>query len=117
MFRSFKDKLTSGFKCKDLKELSKVLNLAILRTADGGLVLNQASYVRDLLERFKEHVPATADSVELPGDPNIRRFADEAVKVKTYLTESTGESDDIEGAKEYPPRKNYLVLCSGCHME
>ena len=38
MFRSFKDKLTRRFKCKDLGELSKVLNMGIMRTADGGAV-------------------------------------------------------------------------------
>ena len=69
MFRSFRDKLTHKFKCKDLGELSKVLNMGIMRTADGGLFLSQESYVRDLLDRFKEHVTAAANPVELPADP------------------------------------------------
>ena len=75
MFRSFKDKLTNRFKCKDLGELNKVLNMGIMRTSDGGLFVSQASYVRDVLERFKEHVPANANSVKLPADPKIRLYA------------------------------------------
>ena len=76
--------------------------MGILRTADGGLFQNQASYVLDLLEMFKEHVPVTANLVELPADPKIRLFASGAAYAKTYLTESTGERDDTEGAKECP---------------
>ena len=72
IFRSFKDMLTTRFKCKDLGELSKALNMGITRTADGGLFLSQEAYVRDLLERFEDHVPAGANSVELPADPKIR---------------------------------------------
>ena len=33
MFQSLQDKLTTKFKCKDLGELLKVLNMEILRTA------------------------------------------------------------------------------------
>ena len=60
---------------------------------------------------------AKANSVELLTDPKIRLFAGGAAKVKTYPTESTGEGDDTEGAKECPPIKNCLMLCSGCHRE
>ena len=48
------------FKCKDLGELNKVLNMGIMRTANGGLFVLQASYVCDVLKRFKEHVPSNA---------------------------------------------------------
>ena len=37
-----------------------MLNVRIMQTADGGLFLSQESYVTDLLERFKKHVPAAA---------------------------------------------------------
>ena len=57
MFRSLKDKLTARFKCKDLGTLTRVLNMEVSRTADGGLFMSQAAYVRDMLERFKDHLP------------------------------------------------------------
>ena len=41
MLRSFKDKLTTKSKCKDLGELSNVLNMGITQTGDGGLFLLQ----------------------------------------------------------------------------
>ena len=100
MFRSFKDKLKTRFKCKDLGELLKALNMGITRTADGGLFLSQEAYVRDLLERFKDHVPAGANSVELPADPKIRLNANGSEKVKRYQVETTGEHESTEGAKE-----------------
>ena len=46
-----------------------VLIMCIMRTADGGLIVSQASYVRYKLECFKEHVPVNANSVELPVAP------------------------------------------------
>ena len=110
MFRSFRDKLTTKFKCKDLGELSKVLNMGILRTADGGLFLSQESYVRDLLDRFKEHVPAAANPVELPADPKIRLYAGGASKVKPFPVETTGERNDAEGAAECPGNIPYKEL-------
>ena len=110
MFRSFKDKLTRRFKCKDLGELSKVLNMGILRTADGELFISQESYVRDLLERFKEHVPAAANSVELPADPKIRLHAGGSMKVKPYPSETTGERSEAEGAKDCPGNIPYKEL-------
>ena len=63
-FRSFKDKLTTRFKCKELGELLKALNMGITRAADGDLFLSQEAYVRDLLKCFKNNVPAGANSVE-----------------------------------------------------
>ena len=110
MFRSFRDKLTHKFKCKDLGELSKVLNMGIMRTADGGLFLSQESYVRDLLERFKEHVPAAANSVELPADPKIRLHAGGSSKVKHYTCETSGERNEAEGAEECPGNIPYKEL-------
>ena len=71
MFWSFRDKLTNKFKCKDHGDLWKVLNMGIMQTADGALFLSQESYVRNLLERFMEHVPAAANLVELAADPKI----------------------------------------------
>ena len=99
MFRSFKDKLTHRFKCKDLDELSKALNMSITRTADGGLFLSQEAYVRNFLERFKDHGPATANSVELPAVPKIRLHAICFEKVKRYQAETSGEHEATEGAK------------------
>ena len=52
-----------------------VLNMGIMRTADGGLILSQESYMRELLERFKKHVPAAANMVELPAVPKIKLHA------------------------------------------
>ena len=49
---SFRDKLTHKFKCKDLNELSKVLNMEIIKIVVGGLFLLQEPYVRDLFEQL-----------------------------------------------------------------
>ena len=65
--------------------------MGITQTADGGLFLSQEAYVSDLLERFKDHVPA---------DPKIRLNANGSERVKRYQVECTGEHESTEGAKE-----------------
>ena len=71
-FKSFKDELTNRFKCKDLGTLTRVLNMEVTRTTDGGIFLSQSSFIRDVLERFREFVPAAANPVQLPADPKLR---------------------------------------------
>ena len=44
--------------------------------------------MRDLIDRFKEHVPAAAKSVELLADPKIRLHVDGASKVKHFFCET-----------------------------
>ena len=70
-----------------------------MRTADGGMFVSLATYVRDLLERFNEHVPAAENSVELPADSKIRLYARGTVKLKPYPSETTGERSEDEGKK------------------
>ena len=82
IFRLFKDELSHRFNCKDLGELNKVLNMGIMRYVDGSLFVSQASFVRDVLEHFKEHLPANANSVDLPADPKIRLYAGVATREK-----------------------------------
>ena len=110
MFWSFKYELTNRFKCKDLGELSKVLNIGILRTVDGGLFVSQALYVRYVLERFKEHVPANANSVELPAEPKIRLYAGGTTKVKGNHADTTGEREIADRDKYCPGNMPYKEL-------
>ena len=84
--------------------------MGITWTVDGGLLLSQEAYVRDLLERVKDHVPATANSVELPVDPKIRLNANGSVKVKRYQAETSGEHESSEGAKECEGKIPYKKL-------
>lgn len=84
MFKSFRDKLMNRFKCRDLGTLTRALNMEVSRTADGGVLLSQESYVKDLLERFEEHVPANSSASELPMDPKIRLYAGGAKSVRGY---------------------------------
>ena len=63
--------------------------MGITRTSVGGLFLSHEAYVRDLLERFKDHVPATAHSVEIPADPKIRFHANGFEKVKKYQAKTS----------------------------
>jgi hypothetical protein len=100
IFQSFRAKLTSRFKCKDLGTLTRALNMEISRTADGGVFLSQAAYVRDVLKRFQEYVPASANSSDLPADPKIRLYAGGAKLVRGYGAETTGEHNAEEGSKD-----------------
>ena len=84
--------------------------MGIMQTADGGRFLSQESYVRDLLDRSKEHVPPAANPVELPADPKIRLYAGGASKVKPFPVETTGERNDVEGAAECPGNIPYKEL-------
>ena len=97
---SSKYKLTHRFKCKDQDELLKALNMGITRTADGAFFLSQESYVKDLLERFKDQVPAGVNFVELPADPKIRLDSNGSKKVKRYQVENTGEHEPTERVME-----------------
>ena len=101
MFQSFRSKLTHRFKCKDLGTLTRALNMEIVRTADGSVFLSQESYIRDVLERFKEHVPASANSSELPADPKIRLYSGGAKVAHGYNTaRTTGEYATEEAGKD-----------------
>ena len=110
MFKSFKDKLSRCLKFKDLGKLSQVLNMGILRTGDRELLISQESSVRDLLERFKEHVPAAANPVELLADQKIRLHAGGLMKVKPYPSETMGERSEAEGKKDCPGNIPYKEL-------
>ena len=78
-----------------------------MRTADGELFLLQESYVQDLLERYKEHLPLAANSVELLADPKIKLHAGGSMNVKLYPSDTTGERSEAEGAKECPGNHPY----------
>ena len=54
----FKQQITAKFECKDLGELDRILNMEVTRTVEGGLFLSQSLYVKDVLEKFKEYLPA-----------------------------------------------------------
>ena len=85
--------------------------MEVTRTADGGIFLSQSSYVRDVLERFKEYVPAAANPVQLPADPKLRLHVGGATKVHVYQGDSTGERSDAEdGAAECPGNIPYKEL-------
>ena len=112
MFKSFRDKLMNRFKCRDLGTLTRALNMEVSRTADGGVFLSQESYVRDLLERFKEHVPANSSASELPMDPKIRLYAGGAKSVRGY-GEEYAEQNAEEGSKDCAAIVPYRELLGG----
>ena len=50
----FKHQITAKYKCKDLKELDRILNMDVTHTVEGGLFLSQSLYVKDVLEKVKQ---------------------------------------------------------------
>ena len=62
--------------------------MRIMQTAYGGLFLSQKSYVIDLLERFKQYVPAAANLIEKPAHPHIRLHVGGALKVTHFPCEN-----------------------------
>ena len=54
----FKQQIKGKFECKDLGELDRILNIEITRTVEGNLFLSQSLYVKDVLEMFKQYLPA-----------------------------------------------------------
>ena len=66
--------------------------------------------MRNLLERFKEHVPAATNPVELPADPKIRLHAGGASKVKHFPCLTSGARNEAEGAAECPGNIPYTEL-------
>ena len=108
MFQSFRSKLTSRFKCKDLDTLIRALNMEIVRTAHGGVFLSQSAYIKDILERFKEHVPLTANASELPADPKTRLYSGGSKQVRGYTP--TGEYNSEEGSRDCTATVPYREL-------
>ena len=108
MFQSFRSKLISRFKCKDLGTLTRALNMEIVRTADGGVFLSQSAYIRDILERFKEHVSLTANASELPADPKTRLYSGGSKQVRGYTP--TGEYNAEEGSRDFTATVPYREL-------
>jgi len=80
LFKSFQSKLTSRFQCKNLGSLTRVLNMDIARTRDGGLFLSQESYVNTIMDRFKDHLPPDSNSSQLPFDPYLKLHKHGALK-------------------------------------
>ena len=80
MFQSFQSKLSSRFQCKNLGSLTRVLNMDIARTRDGGLFLSQESYVHTILERFHDHLPSDSNFTRLPFDPYLKLHKNGAIK-------------------------------------
>jgi hypothetical protein len=72
LFSSFRSKIMTRFQCKNLGSLSRVLNMDILRTREGGLYLTQESYVNAILERFQEHITKDSNPTRLPFDPYLK---------------------------------------------
>ena len=50
--------ITAKYECKDLGELDGIFNMKVTRTVEGGLFLSQSLYVMDVLEKFKQYLPA-----------------------------------------------------------
>lgn len=71
MTQSFRSKLTNRFISEDFGTLTRALNMEILRTADGSVFFCQESYNCDVLQHFKENVPTSVNSSELPADSNF----------------------------------------------
>ena len=112
MFASFRDKNMNRFKCRDLGTFTRALSMEVTRIADGEIFLCQESYIRDLLEQFKEHVPANASVSELPMDPKIRLYAGGARSVRGY-GEMYTEKNAEEGNKDCVAMVPYRELSGG----
>ena len=70
----------SRFQCKNLGALTRVLNMDIVRTQEGGLFLTQESYIQTILDRFRDHVHKDANPCLLPFDPYLRLHKNGAIK-------------------------------------
>ena len=66
-------------------------SMGIMRTAEGGLLHSQESYMRDLLKRFREHETAAANSVKLQAYRKIRLNAGGSSTMKIFPCETSGE--------------------------
>ena len=86
--------------------------MGIMQTVDVWLILSQVSYVQDLLERFTEHVPAAANSENLPVDPMIRLHAGGLTTVKHFPCETSGKRNEADRAVKFPGNIPYKELLS-----
>jgi hypothetical protein len=68
------------------------------------------AYVRDVLKRFKDHLPEAANPSELPADPKTRLYAGGAKLVRCFNTEATGEHNLEEGSKDCEATVPYREL-------
>jgi hypothetical protein len=69
MIKEVKDFLSSNFEMKDLSEADVILNIKLLREANGGVTLVQSHYVKKVPSRFgySDYTPAPT-----PYDPSLR---------------------------------------------
>ena len=69
MIEDVKNFLSSNFEMKDLGEADVILNIKLVREADGGVTLLQSHYVEKVLSRFGysecEPAPTPYDSSKL----------------------------------------------------
>ena len=54
----YKQNINAKYNCKVLGELVRILNMEVTRTVDGSLFLSLSLYIKDVLEKFKEYLPA-----------------------------------------------------------
>ena len=81
----FKQQITAKFECKDLGELDRILNMEVTRTVEGDLFLSQSFYVKDVLEKFKQCLPAKGfkfNGAETPLDNKIRLHKNGATQLR-----------------------------------
>ena len=93
-----KQQITASFECKDLGELDRILNVEVTRSVEGGLFLSQSLYVKDVLEKFKQYLPAKGskfNGAETPMDNKI------------LLLQSLYVKDVLEKFKQYLPAKGF----------
>ena len=82
---TFKQQITAKLECKDLRELDRTLNTDVTRTVEWGLFLSQSLYVKDVLEKFKQYLPAKGskcNGAETPMDNKIRFYKNEATQLR-----------------------------------
>ena len=73
--RAFKQQITAKYECKDLGEPDRILNMEVTGTVEGGLFLSQSLSVKNVLEKFKEYLPANGSKFNFavtPMDNKIR---------------------------------------------
>ena len=92
------------------------LSTDTVRTAVRGVYLSQAAHIRDVLVRFKEYVPVTAEVSARPADPKIRWYKGVSMFVRSYA--HTGEcknEDGISGCAVTLPYCNIELLETDNH--
>ena len=111
------------FECRDLGKIDRILNMEVTRTVEGGLFLSQSLYVKDVLEKFKEYLPAKGSKfncAETPMDNMIRLYKNGATQLRFKQKEIEIEAGAVKFDASIPYRKvvgSLLWLANGSRSD